>query len=176
MKKESLLRVLVAIAATTTTIAAFIPGVGAFVSPELAIGATAALLAIKEIVVVIGDYADNGKRDGSFTALLALLWTGAAITFASCALPACSIMDRVIAVEPITDESLGLSYLPNTKQPGGKLVLTQASWDLLRDLIVEKWPGALPVMGDGQEFGAALIDGWAFDEIPGVTEVIILPN
>lgn len=178
MTKESLLRLLVAVAAATTTISAFVPGIAAFIPPDLALALTAGLLAIKEIIVVIGDYIDNGKRDGSFTGLLMLLLAlGAALAIMGTGLVGCAAVDRVIAIDPIEDAATGVSYLPNTKQPGGKLVITQASWDVLRVLIAAKWPGVLPTqVGADTDFGAALVEFWQLDELPDVTEILILPN
>jgi len=70
MKKVKLLRVLTGISALATAASSVFASDAVNMVPKtwapiLLIGTTA-LLAVKELVVVIGDYADDGERNNSF--------------------------------------------------------------------------------------------------------------
>jgi hypothetical protein len=70
MKTANILRILTAISAGATSLAAFdLGGVLHLVPGKYAVilgGLTLALKASKEVAVVVGDYLDDGKRNGSF--------------------------------------------------------------------------------------------------------------
>lgn len=73
MKKREILRLLTGTMAGVTAVLATLatPAVGNLVPDKWAFvvaGLTTALLALKEVAVVVGDYLDDGKRNNSFKA------------------------------------------------------------------------------------------------------------
>ena len=71
MNKRQILRILTGVGAGATAILATLatPAVGSIIPQEWAWGVgavTTALLALKEVAMVAGDYLDDGKRNNSF--------------------------------------------------------------------------------------------------------------